>query len=77
MGAELFHAVGQTDAPKLIVAFLDFTNEPKRNNFRAFAHFRLLSRKTGGLPETVYCVCTVGVHFSAFFFHRHTIYTGE
>ena len=94
VGAELFHAGGQTDVPKLIVAFLNFANErkehffrmlrdstpfvwnntkatfsqlwAKHNNFRAFFHFRLLSRKMGGHPENIYCVCTVSVQFSAF-----------
>jgi hypothetical protein len=29
MGAELFHGDGQTDTPKLIVAFRNFTNPPQ------------------------------------------------
>ena len=29
MGAELFHADGQTDVTKLIVAFRNFANAPK------------------------------------------------
>jgi hypothetical protein len=33
MGVELFHADGQTDMPKLIVAFRNFTNAPKRKKF--------------------------------------------
>jgi len=30
VGAELFHSDGQTDTTKLIVAFLNFTNAPKK-----------------------------------------------
>ena len=30
VGAELFHTDGRTDMTKLIVAFRNFTNEPKR-----------------------------------------------
>ena len=31
MGAELFHADGQTDMTKLIVAFRNFANAPKKS----------------------------------------------
>ena len=34
MGAELFHADGQTDMPELIVAFRDFANVPKNYTIR-------------------------------------------
>jgi hypothetical protein len=32
VGAELFHADGQTDMTKLMVAFLNFANAPKNEN---------------------------------------------
>jgi hypothetical protein len=34
VGAELFHASGQTDMTKVIVAFRSFANEPKKNAYR-------------------------------------------
>ena len=32
VGAEMFHAGGQTDMTKLIVTFHNFANSPKKNN---------------------------------------------
>jgi len=32
VGAELFHADGQTDMTKLIVVFLNFSKAPKEDN---------------------------------------------
>jgi len=34
VGADLFHADGQADMTKLIVASRDFANEPKRDRVR-------------------------------------------
>jgi hypothetical protein len=34
MGAELFHLEGQTDMTKLIVAFRNFFNAPKKSCFK-------------------------------------------
>jgi hypothetical protein len=36
VGAELLHADGQTDMPKLIVALRNFANAPKNGNFHKF-----------------------------------------
>ena len=32
VGAELFHTDGKTDMTKLIIAFLNFANVPKKRN---------------------------------------------
>ena len=34
VGAELFDVVGQTDMMKLIVAFCNFVNTPKKQHFK-------------------------------------------
>ena len=36
VGAELFHADGRTYMTKLIVAFRNFANAPKKQTFRSF-----------------------------------------
>ena len=40
VGAELFHADGQEDMAKLIVAFCNFANTPK-NNYRTYINILL------------------------------------
>jgi len=42
VGAELFHADGRTDMPKLIVAFRNFANVPKTQSFNKYKVFHSL-----------------------------------
>ena len=44
VGAGLFHPYGQTDMPKLTVAFRNSANAPKKSN-RRVSHFYVLWRK--------------------------------
>jgi len=39
MGAELFHADGRTDMTKLIAAFHNFANAPKKTKLKYPTHF--------------------------------------
>ena len=52
VGAKLFHTEGRidrrTDMTKLIVAFRNFANAPKKYNWRAFTEFILLKTGTTG-----------------------------
>ena len=44
VGAELFHADGQTDMRKLIVEFLNFVNGPKNSKFYQHNIFKRIVR---------------------------------
>ena len=54
VGAELFHADGRTDMTKLIVAFRNFANAPKKWLFFRFCVtcvlFKILQQAAGWTP---------------------------
>jgi hypothetical protein len=48
VGAELFHADGETDMTKLTVAFRNFSNAPKNGNGTLFLKVRSCHCRTTG-----------------------------